>query len=171
MENRTCAIITEPPMCFAWGLDEEDEVCSALKLLVLNRISFLQTKGITEFAVSVDGGIGLYAAETVNYLRDTNDKLELTCYTTCDEQAVKWPPYLRDRYFAVLEKSSAAITVSSRKTPTCELDAMLEAIDESGIVIAVCSGEDFQDKAFAAAVRYAERMGLEVTLLTPPKIY
>ena len=158
-------------MCFAWGFDEEDEVCSALKLLLLNRISLLQTKGITEFTIPVNAGFGLYAAETVNYLRETNEHLALTCYTSCDEQAVKWSPDLRDRYFAVLEKSSASIMVSSRWTPTCEIDAMLEAIDEADLVIAICSGEEFQDKTFATAVRYAKRMDMDVTILTPPKIY
>lgn len=171
MENHTCAIISEPPMCFAWGFDEEDEACGALKLLILNRISLLQAKGITEFAVPVDAGMGLYAAETVNYLRETNENLALTCYTTCDAQAVKWPPYLRDRYFAVQERSSASVMISPRWTPTCELDAMLEAIDASEIVIAVFGSEEPQDKTFATAVRYAKKMGLEITIVMPPKIY
>ena len=171
MNNRNCAIISEPPMCFAWGFDEEEEACSALKLLILNRASFLQTQGITDFFVPLNAGVGLYAAETVNYLRETNTNLELSCLLSCDGQATKWSADLRNRYFAAVERCDHEIMISSRWTPTCEIDAMLEAIDQSEVVIAVSSGEEIQDKTFATALRYAEKIGRDITLLTPPKIY
>lgn len=170
MENRTCAIISESPMCFAWGFDEEDPVCSALRLLLLNRISLFQTQGIIQFAVSVDSGIGLFAAEAINSLRETNPDLELICHVPYERQAVKWSPELRDRYYETLYKCISSSLTSPEKTPTCDVDTMLNAIDQSETVIAVCAGEEFQDKAFAAALRYAERTGRTITLLKPPKL-
>lgn len=171
MKEKSCAIIGSPILSFPWGYDEDDEVCCALKLLAINTIFQLHKQGISRFIVPLDSGIGLYAAEAVNVFRESHTDMKLICYVPYEEQAVKWSPQLWDRYFAVVEKCTEEEFISTEKTPTCELDAMLEAIDQAGIVIAVCSSEDFQDKAFATAVRYAKRMGLEVTLLTPPKIY
>ena len=63
--NKTCAMIGSPPMCFPWGFDEEDEDCAALKLILINWISKLRGEGRTRFAVSMDCGVGLYAAEII----------------------------------------------------------------------------------------------------------
>lgn len=52
------------------------------------------------------------------------------------------------------------------QTPTCELDAALNAIDKTGIVLAVCAGEQPRDKAFAAALRYAQRTGRNVQCIS-----
>ena len=171
MKNHTCAILAETPMCFAWGFDEEDDVCAALKLLVRNAIFLLQNQGITRFIVPMDAGFGLYAAEAMNDLGETDIELELICYIPYEEQAVKWWPELRDRYYNALEKCAESTLISAAKTPTCEINAMLEAIDQSGTVIAVCAAEEFQDQNFAAAFRYAEKTGRKVTLISPPKLY
>ena len=88
--TKTCAIIGCSPMCFPWGFDEEDEGCAALKLILMNRISKLIGEGYTRFAVSMDSGVGLYAAEIIYGLKDTNEELEVICYTPFEEQATKW---------------------------------------------------------------------------------
>ena len=50
MDKRSCcAVFGESPMCYQWGFDEEDQRCVAAKFLLLNRISYLQTKGIRLF--------------------------------------------------------------------------------------------------------------------------
>jgi len=170
MSNKTCAIIAEPPMCFKWGLDEEDERCCALKLLLINRLSLLQTEGIMQFYVPLDDGIGIYCAEILLSLRETNPKITINCIEPYEDQAVKWPPNLRDRYFEVTEKCSTCIPVSLIQTMTCDLDAMLGAIDQSSIVLAVKADESLQDKTFATAFRYAERIGREIITIAPPKI-
>ena len=171
MKEKCCAIIGSSILSFPWGYDEDDEVCCALKLLVINKIFQLYKQGISRFIVPLDSGIGLYAAEAVNILRESHTDMELICYVPYEEQAVKWSPQLRDRYFAVVEKCTEEEFISTNKTPTCELDAMLEAIDQAGTVLAVCSTEEVQDLNLAAALRYAERTGQEVIHILPPEIY
>ena len=61
--TKTCAIIGCSPMGFPWGFDEEDEGCAALKLILMNWITRLRSEGCTRFAISMDCGVGLYAAE------------------------------------------------------------------------------------------------------------
>lgn len=58
---KNCAIIGEPPMCYVWGYDEEDQRCCATKILLLNRLSRLQTEGIMDFLFLLTLGVGLYA--------------------------------------------------------------------------------------------------------------
>lgn len=71
MQNKSCAIIAEPSMCFPWGFDEEDERCAALKLLIYNRLSYMQAEGVTRFYIPIDARIGLYTSELVVSLMET----------------------------------------------------------------------------------------------------
>lgn len=168
--KKSCAILTEPPLCFPWGYDEEDESCAALKLLLLQRLSYLQTQGVTTFFVPLDDGIGLYAAELVSSLGRTNPGLSLTCCLPYEEQATKWHPDLRDRYFNTLAACADTVLSSREETPTGYLDAMLDAADHAALVLAVSAETRSQDVSFAAALRYAQRIGRTVERILPPKL-
>lgn len=170
MSNKVCAVIAESPMCFKWGFDEEDERCCALKLLLLSKLSLLQANGITQFYVPLDAGICMYCAEILLSLMGDTKQIRLNCIQPFEDQATKWSPNLRDRYFYILEKCSAFVPISLKKTMTCELDGMLEAIDLSEIVIAVQAEDEVQDKTFATALRYARHIGREIIIITPPEI-
>ena len=99
-----CAIIGQNPMRFPWGFDEEDDRCRKLKIELAQQIMALRQSGVSQFLVACDCGVGLYAAEIINGLRTTDRDLMLICYTPHEEQATKWAPYLRERYFTMLEK-------------------------------------------------------------------
>lgn len=158
-------------MCFSWGYDEEDERCCALKLLLLNRLSLMQANGITCFYIPLDSGIGMYCAEILLSMMEGNKQIELNCLQPFENQAAKWSPNLRDRYFSILEKCSACSSLSLHKTYTCELDVMLEAIDQSETIIVVQAKESIQDKTFATARRYANHIGREMQLIMPPALF
>ena len=170
MSKKSCAIIAEPPMCFRWGYDEEDERCCAFKLLLLNKLSVMQASDVTRFYVPLDAGVGIYCAEILLSMMEENRQIELNCLQPYEEQAAKWSPNLRDRYFAILERCSASVPVSLHKTLTCELDMMLEAIDLCEIIMPVQAEEAAQDKTFATALRYARHIGREVHVITPPAL-
>lgn len=171
MHNKSCAVIAEAPLCFPWGYDEEDQSCVGLKLLLLNRLSFLQAEGVMHFLIPIDDGFGLYAAELSTSMAENNAELQVYILIPFEEQAVKWSPDLRNRYFAVQEHCTEPIPVSAVRTPTCELDAMLEAVDQADYVLAICAAEQPQDRNFAAALRYAQKSGREVQVIVPPKLY
>ena len=170
MKETSCAIIGSPPLSFPWGYDEDDEGCVALKLLLINKIFRLYKQGISRFIVPLDSGVGLYAAEAVNVLRESHADMELLCYIPHEEQAVKWTPQLRDRYYAVLVKCTETNLVSTGKTPTRKLDAMLDAIDQANTVLAVCSAEENGDINLSVALRYAEKIGRGIVRISPPSL-
>ena len=114
--TKSCAIIGCSPMCFPWGFDEEDEGCAALKLILINQITRLRGEGCTRFAVSMDCGVGLYAAEILHGLKEQDDALETICYVPFEEQATKWAPELRDRYFNALAVCTEVVNAAYEKT-------------------------------------------------------
>ena len=111
-------------MRFPWGVDEEDDRCQKLKMELAQQIMVLHQCGVTQFLTACDCGVGLYAAEIVNGLRETADQdLMLFCYTPHEEQATKWAPYLRERYFTMLEKCTHISVVCPVGTPDAQLQA------------------------------------------------
>ena len=168
--TKTCAIIGCSPMCFPWGFDEEDEGCAALKLILINQISKLRWEGCTRFAVSVDCGVGLYAAEILHGLKEQDDALETICYVPYEEQATKWTPELRDRYFNALAACTEVVNVAYEKTVGCEFKAHLEAINEADTVIAVYDPENPRCERETAAAAVAEVLNKRVLVLDPKAI-
>ena len=168
--TKTSAIIGCSPMCFPWGFDEEDEGCAALKLILINQISKLRGEGCTRFTVSMDCGVGLYAAEILHGLKGSDEELETICYVPYEEQATKWTPELRDRYFNALAACTEVVNVAYEKTVGCEFKAHLEAIKDSDTVIAVYDPDDPRCEREAAAMAVAEVLDKQILLLDPKAI-
>ena len=168
--TKTCAIIGCSPMCFPWGFDEEDEGCAALKLILMNWISKLRGEGYTRFALSVDCGVGLYAAEILHGLKESDDALETVCYVPYEEQATKWTPELRDRYFNALAACTEVVNVAYEKTVSCEFKAHLEAMKKADTLVAVFDPDNPLCEREAAAVAVAEMLHKQILTLDPKAI-
>ncbi len=168
--TKICAIIGCSPMCFPWGFDEEDESCAAVKLILINQITRLRGEGCMRFAVSMDCGVGLYAAEILHGLKEADDALETICYVPCEEQATKWTPELRDRYFNALAACTEVINLAYEKTVGCEFKTHLEAINEADTVIAVYDPDDPRCEREAAAVAVAEMLNRQAITVDPKAI-
>lgn len=167
MKKKSCAILGAAPLCFPWGFDEEDERCGALKLILLNLINFWRSDGITAFAVALDAGVGLYTAEIIGGLCEKDPEITLTCIVPWEEQAAKWTPELRNRYYDVQAKSTEVETVSTRRTASCETEAKLRAIDRTERAFAVSAAEE--DVTLELAIHYARRIGKQILLFDSEK--
>lgn len=132
-----CAIIGQHPMRFPWGFDEEDDRCRKLKIELAQQIMVLRQGGVSQFLVACDCGVGLYAGEIINGLRITDRDLMLICYAPHEEQATKWAPYLRERYFTMLEKCTLISAVCEVGAPDAQLQAYKKIIDLADVVLAV----------------------------------
>ena len=169
--TKICAIIGCSPMCFPWGFDEEDEGCAALKLILINQISRLRGEGCARFAISMDCGVGLYAAEILHGLKEPDDAIGTICYVPYEEQATKWTPELRDRYFNALAACTEVVNVAYEKTVGCEFKAYLEAMNDADTVIAVYDPDDPRCEREAAAVTVAEMLNRQVITVDPKTIH
>lgn len=132
-----CAVIGQNPMRFPWGFDEEDDRCRKLKIELAQQIMVLRQSGVSQFLVACDCGVGLYAAEIINGLRTSDHDLMLLCYTPHEEQSTKWAPYLRERYFAMLEKCTYISVVCEVGAPDAQLQAYKKIIDLADVVVGV----------------------------------
>ena len=165
--NRCCAIIGQPPMRFPWGFDEEDEGCNTLKLALAQKIMELRQQGVTRFAVVADCGVGLYAGECVNALREYDPDLMLFVVTPHEEQATKWAPYLRERYFKLMEDCTIMEAAGHRKTPDCEYDAYRKIIDYVDMVLAVYDPATAHGDAVDRAMAYVDAQECPLLQLLP----
>lgn len=162
-----CAVIGQNPMRFPWGFDEEDDRCRKLKIELAQQIMMLRQNGVSQFLTACDCGVGLYAAELVNGLRATTDHdLMLICYTPHEEQATKWAPYLRERYFTMLEQCTLISAVCEAGAPDAQLQAYKKIAD---MVLAVYDRDtpptgSAEDRALAYAMARKP-----VWVLGPPK--
>ena len=159
---KCCAIIGQPPMRFSWGFDEEDPGCQNLKLALAQKIMELRQQGVTRFAVVADYGIGLYAGECINALRQHDADLMLFVVTPHEEQATKWTHDLRNRYFKLLEDCTIMEAASLHKTPTCEYDAYRKIVDYADMVLAVYDPALATDDAVDRAMEYVTERKLPV---------
>ena len=167
-----CAIIGQSPMRFPWGFDEEDDRCRKLKIELAQQIMVLCQGGVSQFLVACDCGVGLYAAEIINGLRTTDHDMMLLCYTPHEEQATKWAPYLRERYFTMLGKCTCLSAVCEVGAPGAQLQAYRQIIDLSDVVLSVYDLDspalgDAEDRALAYAVDTAHKA---VLVLDPIKL-
>lgn len=167
MKEKSCAILGSEPLKFPWGYDEEDERCGALKLILLNMVNCQLAENTKSFVVAIDAGIGLYAAEIINDLRDNDPEIALSCVIPWEEQATKWTPDLRDRFYNVQTQCADVETVSSHWTASCEVEAKLRAIDSSERVFVVRAGEE--DALLEVALHYARRINKDVLIFDSDK--
>lgn len=167
MENYRCAIIGQHPMRFPWGFDEEDAKCRRMKLELAQCIMELRQCGVTEFQVACDPGVGLYAGEIVNITKQNDEAMRLVCVTPFEEQATKWTPQLRERYFNMLAGCTELDCIDFHKQPDAQLLAYQRIIKQSGVVLAVYAPDLADGSAEDKAVSYALALGRPVMLIHP----
>lgn len=142
--NHRCAVMGQHPLCFPWGFDEEDTQCRSMKLELAQRIMELRQCGVTEFQVACDPGVGLYAAEIINTLRENDQALRLICALPHEGQATKWTPQLRDRYFNMLASCTDIICIALHEQPDAQFSAYQQIIKQSEVLMTVYDPRPFQ---------------------------
>lgn len=155
MEN-SCAILSQNPMRFHWGFDEDDPNCHILKFQLLRQITLLHCSGISTFYVACDCGAGLYAAEIINLLRAQGLPIKLICIVPHENQATKWAPYLRDRYFSMIEQCDQMELLAYSGHANPQLAAYREIISRAAFVLAVFDTGSAPDSSIAFAVQFAQ---------------
>ena len=136
-----CAIFGQNTICFQWGFDEEDKYCIAMKQELLQKIMELRQQNVTQFFTACDHGIGLYAAEQINVLMERDKDMKLFCTAPHEGQSTKWAPYLRNRYFKMLENCTHTEYVAPFRQPGAQLLAYKQIIDLADMILTVFDTE------------------------------
>ena len=159
-------------MRFPWGFDEEDSRCRKLKIELAQQIMVLRQRGVFQFLTACDCGVGLYAGEIINGLRTAGRELMLICYIPHEEQATKWAPYLRERYFTMLEQCTLISVVCEVGALEAQLQAYRKIIDLADVVLAIYDWDtpptgSAEDSALSYAMATAHK---PVMVLDPIKL-
>ena len=100
-------------------------------------------------------------------MRDNDPELLLFCVTPYEEQATKWTPQLRERYFNMLEGCTELDCIDFHEHPDAQLLAYQRIIKQSGVVLAVYDPDLADGSAEDRAVAYALVLGRPVMLIHP----
>ena len=138
-----------------------------MKLEMAQRIMELRQYGVTEFQVACDPGVGLYAAEIVNALRENGSAIRLVCVMPHEEQATKWTPQLRERYFNMLAGCTELDCIDFHEQPDAQLLAYQRIIKQSDMLVAVYDTELASGSAEDKAMAYALALGKPTLLIHP----
>ena len=112
----------------------------------------------------------MYAAEILQGLKESDGNLEIVSYVPYEEQATKWTPELRDRYFNALAACTEVVNAAYEKTVGCKFKAYLEAINEADTVIVVYNPDDPRCEREAAAGAVAKMLDRQVFTVDPKAI-
>ena len=167
MVEYRCAFIGHHPMRFPWWFDEEDTLCRRMKRELAQCIMELRQCGVTEFQVACDPGVGLYAVEIVNITKQNDEAMRLVCVTPFEEQATKWTPQLRERYFNMLAGCTELDCIDCHEQPNAQLLAYQRIIKQSTEVLAVYAPDLADGSAEDRAVTSALVLGRPVMLIHP----
>lgn len=107
--SKTCAIIGATPEVLSFGYDEEHPNAILIKKQLASSILTLIENGYDRFVSSLSEGVEMWGAEVCAAIRKSGSPLELICVPTFEEQANRWYPSVRERYFNLLEHCSEVV--------------------------------------------------------------
>lgn len=167
MALQSCGFIGHVPSRFRFGWDEEDEFCTAMKLALLQQIQLFIKRGVRHFYTVCDPGVGLWCGELVNAARKQTPEVCLQCIVPHEECSTKWAPYLRERYFELLEACSGMEIVERDNLRLAQLKAYIQMINYADCLVAVYDPTSNRGDAVDQAMLYAAGRGRKILQLHP----
>jgi uncharacterized phage-like protein YoqJ len=161
----TCAFAGQRPSSFRFGYDEEHPDCVKLKLLMAAQIASLIDNGVTTFLTGMALGADIWGAQIVLALKTHRPDLRLIAVLPCENQADRWSPEQRERYFDILAQCNETVYISRHYTRDCMFKRNRWLIDHANFVLAVYNGE--VKGSAANSVRYAYRQSRAIIVIDP----
>lgn len=168
MSVTSCAFVGKHPLQFQFGYDEEDYRCIRIKHTMRLQILTLYENGVTDFYTDCEVGASMWGAELVLALMRQHQEIRLFCVLPYEEQAKKWTPELRDRYYVILEKSSGNTLISTHYSDDCYRRCGRYLVNHAGILIAVYDREAIPCLEPARQlIAYAKKKGRGIIYIHP----
>ena len=111
--NNLCAIFGENPSELEFGYDEDYYTCTVMKYRLVSAIQDAVADGYSEFVSTLDEGAAMWGAEACVAIRSFGGNVSLTAAPTSENQADRWHPERRERYFDLTEKADTLISPSA----------------------------------------------------------
>ena len=160
-----CAFTGHRPKSFPWKYDETASDCVLLKKVLLEQITELTNKGVTEFISGMALGVDIWAAQMVLDLKKENPLVKLCCALPCDNQEKMWPSFVKKQYHSILEQADKVIHVGREYTNECMLARNRYMVDHATILLAVYNGK--RRSGTGMTVNYAESKHRKIITISP----
>ncbi len=109
-KDKICAIFGENPDELAFGYDEDYFTCAAMKYRLVAAMQEAITMGTDTFITTLDQGVAMWGGEACHAIKEFGGDIRFIAAPTCEEQAERWHPERRERYFDLLESADEVIT-------------------------------------------------------------
>ena len=168
MDTNTCAFIGHNPLRFNFGYDEDNPSCISIKQKMFLQILALYGNGVTDFFTDCEIGAGMWGAELVLGLMQKHSEIHLICVLPHEEQAKKWTPELRNRYYTILEKSSQNILISTHYAKDCFTRCGQYLVNHASFLIAIYDNGNITNlDAVSRIIAYARKKGRGIIYIHP----
>lgn len=108
-KEKICAVFGETPDELEFGYDEEYYTCAEMKYRLVKAMESALLSGYNAFASTLDQGAAMWGAEACAAIKKLGGKVSLLLAPLSDDQADRWHPERRDRYFCLLEDADEII--------------------------------------------------------------
>lgn len=161
-----CAFTGYRPEKFPFGDNEADPRCEQLKQKLFCEILRMTREGVSVFMSGMARGVDLWAAEAVLQIQNVkpSQKIELWAIVPYDRQPLAWSAKERARYQRILEQAAHVEYISHDYYNGCLQKRNRYMVDHATHLLAVYDG---QPGGTASTVRYAQKKGLEITIIKP----
>ncbi|MBE6612363.1 MAG: DUF1273 domain-containing protein [Ruminococcaceae bacterium] len=105
-----CAIFGENPDELAFGYDEDYPTCTEMKFRLVTAMQALIGEGCSCFASTLEQGAAMWGAEVCDAIRGLGGTVRFIAAPMSEEQASRWHPERRERYFHLLEMADELIS-------------------------------------------------------------
>ena len=163
-KDNTCSFTGYRPSKLPWGMNEKDVRCVALKRKLYDFAEAVYLSGIRHYICGMAMGCDMYFCEEVIRLRNRHRDITLEAALPCENQATKWPEYMRSRYFELVSQCDYETLVSRKYTSDCMLKRNRYMVNHSSVLIAVFDGVL---GGTMHTINYAKKKGLEIIEIKP----
>lgn len=168
IEHR-CAFTGHRPESFAFGSNESAAQCVRIKKQLADAIEQMIKKGVTTFISGAARGVDMWAMEAVLAEKARNPDIHLIAAIPHRSQPNSWRESEQRRYHSLLAACDHTVLLSENYYRGCLLRRNCYMVDNAAHLIAVYNGSETSGTAHT--VRYAKKLGRDVTIISPSLEY
>ena len=161
-KSSSCCFTGHRPQKLPWGMNEDDQRCTDLKLELAARLEGLYELGYRNFICGMAQGCDMYFAEAVLALRQIHEDVRLEAAIPFGNQPEKWSARQRRRYNRLIDGADRVTVLQYAYSSDCMMQRNRYMVDHSSMMLACFDGKP---GGTMNTILYAERNGVQVVLI------
>lgn len=168
---KSCAITGHRPTRFKFKYDEKNNGCKRLKKRIRDQFILLYEQDVRQFWIGGALGVDLWAGEILLRLKEQPEysEIQLMIAIPFEGHDGKWDEHNRRRMAFLIRHSTEVVIVGQKEMPPAANYRRRNEymVDQADCLFAVYDNDRTIRSGTGMTVRYAQKMGLPITLLHP----